>query len=63
MWFRNYYVCIVRVKINNDELFCNAFPFQKIHMILFLDRLLDVIQCVLLCSTGNLSSCIKNRCK
>ena len=34
MWFRNYYVayicvCIVCVKINNDELFYNAFPFEN----------------------------------
>ena len=34
LWFRNYYVayrciCIVCVKINNDGLFCNAFPFEN----------------------------------
>ena len=36
-------VYIVSVKINNDELFCNAFPFQNAYMILFLDSLLDVV--------------------
>ena len=26
MWFRNYYVAC---KNHNDELFCNAFPFEN----------------------------------
>ena len=26
---RSLCVCIVCVKINNDELFCNAFPFEN----------------------------------
>ena len=47
MWYRNYYVAsafAVCVKINNDELFCNAFPFENAKsMILFLDRLLDMV--------------------
>ena len=32
------------VKINNDELFCNAFPLENAQsMVLFLDILLDVV--------------------
>ena len=61
MWFRNYYVayrciCIVSlvcIKINNEELFFNAFPFENSYY--FIDRLvwmvLDVVR-----STRNLSS-------
>ena len=32
MWFRNYYVAyafVVCVKISNEELVCNAFPFEN----------------------------------
>ena len=32
------------VKINDDELFYNAFPFENAYMILFLDILLDVVR-------------------
>ena len=47
---RLYSVC---VKINNDELFCNTFPFDKIKLLYFwID--LDVVR-----STGNLSSATK----
>ena len=47
MWFRNDYVAsvfVVCVKINNYELFCNAFPFENAKsVIIFLDRLFDVV--------------------
>ena len=49
-FLRSLCVCRVCVKINNDELFCNAFPFENSYAFyLWID--LDVVR-----STGNLSS-------
>ena len=62
MWFRNYYVAYafvvcVCVKINNEELFFNAFLFWKFILFFVLDRLIDAVR-----STGNLSSHNKAYC-
>ena len=52
MWFRNYNVahaCVVCVKINNEELYFNAFLFEN-----YIILVLDGLRCG--AYTGNLSS-------